>query len=154
MVFHRDVEHAWPPFQRWHSKDPQFRLVRTGIFPTYAPSGNRLLCNNAPGAKLSTNIVAMNVDGSQQSVFFAGGEKSALGPVWSPAGDHVAFALGHFFPMQLGPAIADIAVVSRDGSGLKILTDGSGNVGFPSWSPDGSQIVYRASGKGRLGLLS
>jgi TolB protein len=86
-------------------------------------------------------------------VFVKGGDKSALGPVWSPAGDRVAFALGQFFPQQLGPAIADIAVVNRDGSGLKILTDGSGNAGFPSWSPDGSQIVYRASGRDRLGLF-
>ena len=86
-------------------------------------------------------------------VFFDGGEKNALGPVWSPRGDRVAFALGSFFPMQLGPAIADIAVVNRDGSGLKIITDGSGNVGFPSWSPDGVQIVYRASDKDRQGLF-
>jgi len=153
MVFHRDVEHKWPPFQRWHSKDPQFRLVRTGIFPTYAPSGNRLLSNDASGAKLSKNILAMNTDGSQQSVFVEGGEKTALGPAWSPDGDRVAFALGHFFPQQLGPAVADIVVVNRDGSGLKILTDGSGNMGFPSWSPDGRQIAYRASGKDSQGLF-
>lgn len=153
MVFHRDVEHKWPPFQRWHSKDQQFRLVRTGIFPAYAPSGNRLLSNDASGAKLSKSILAMNTDGSQQSVFVEGGAKTALGPVWSPGGDRVAFALGQFFPQQLGPAIADIAVVNRDGSGLKILTDGSGNMGFPSWSPDGSQIAYRASGKDGQGLF-
>ena len=153
MVFHRDVDHKWPPFQRWHSNDEQFRLVRTGIFPAYAPSGDRLLCNDASGAKLAKDILAMNADGSQQSVFFKGGEKSALGPVWSPGGDRVTFALGRFFPMQLGPVIADIAVVNRDGSRLRILTDGSRNVGFPSWSPDGSQIVYRASGKDSQGLF-
>jgi Tol biopolymer transport system component len=152
MVFHRDFEHAWPPFQRWHSRDPQFRLVRTGIFPTYAPSDDRLLSNDQRGARLSKDILAIAADGSQPSVFVKGGDKSALGPVWSPSGDRVAFALGQFFPQQLGPAIADIAVVNRDGSGLKILTDGSGNAGFPSWSPDGSQIVYRAAGKDRLGL--
>lgn len=95
----------------------------------------------------------MNPDGSQPSVFFNGGEKSALGPVWSPAGDHVAFAIGRFFQTLIGPAIADIAVVNRDGSGLRILTDGSANFGFPSWSPDGAQIVYRASGKDNMGLF-
>jgi Tol biopolymer transport system component len=152
MVFHRDVEHAWPPFQHWHSKDPQFRLVRTGIFPAYAPSGDRLLSNDKPAARLSKDILTMKANGSEPSVFFPGGEKSALGPVWSPAGDRVAFALGRFFQTLLGPAIADIAVVNRDGSGLKILTDGSANVGFPSWSPDGGQIVYRASGKDNMGL--
>ena len=153
MVFHRDVDQEWPPFQRWHSRDLQFRLVRTGIFPTYSPSGNRLLTNDQPGAKLSMRILAMNSDGSQRSVFFDGGEKSPLGPVWSPSGERVAFALGNFFQQQLGPAIADIAVVNRDGSGLKVVTDGSGNVGFPSWSPDGSQIAYRAAGKDRQGLF-
>jgi Tol biopolymer transport system component len=155
MLFHRDVEpHAWPPFQPWHSKDPQFRLVRTGIFPSYAPSGDRLLSNDAPGARLTKNILAMNADGSQQSVFVEGGEKSPLGPVWSPAGDHVAFALGRFFQTPLAPTMADIAVVNRDGSGLTILTDGSANFGFPSWSPDGGQIVYRASGKDNQASLS
>lgn len=147
IVFYRDVEHEWPPFQRWHSRDPQFHLVRTGIFPSYAPSGDRLLSNDASGAKLSKNILAMNTDGSKPSVLVEGGEKTALGPVWSPSGDRVAFALGQFFPQQLGPAIADIAVVNPDGSGLRLLTDGSGNNGFPSWSPDGSQIAYRASGQ-------
>jgi Tol biopolymer transport system component len=153
MVFHRDVEHAWPPFQRWHSKDSQFRLVRTGVFPAYAPSGDQLLSNDAPGAILSKDILSMNADGSRQSVFISGGEKSAIAPVWSRAGDRVAFALGRFFQTTLGPAAADIAVVNRDGSGLEILTDGSANFGFPSWSPDGAHIVYRASGKDNLGLF-
>jgi len=55
MVFHRDVEKAWPPFQRWHSKDQQFRLVRTGVFPAYDPVGGRLLSNDGPGAIVSKN---------------------------------------------------------------------------------------------------
>jgi Tol biopolymer transport system component len=154
MVFHRDIEHAWPPFQRWHSKDPQFRLVRTGVFPAYAPAGDRLLTNDGPGAVVSKDIVAMNIDGSLQSLFVAGGQNSALAPVWSPTGDRVAFALGRFFQIGVSaPATADIAVVNRDGTGLKILTDGSANLGFPSWSPDASEIVYRASGKDRQGLF-
>ncbi|AMY08549.1 translocation protein TolB [Luteitalea pratensis] len=153
MVFHRDVEQVWPPFQRWHSKDPLFRLVRTGVFPAYDPAGRQLLSNDGPGAVVSKNILRMNADGSQPSIFFDAGDKTALGPVWSPAGDRVAFALGRFFQTVLGPAMADIAIVNRDGTGLKILSDGSANLGFPSWSPDGGQIVYRASGKDNRGLF-
>jgi Tol biopolymer transport system component len=96
---------------------------------------------------LHNSILLMNTDGSHRSVLFQDAEKSALGPVWSLQGDRVAFALGHFFQSALGPAIADIAVMQRDGTGLKILTDGSANYGFPSWSPDGHYLVYRSAGK-------
>ena len=41
----------------------------------------------------------------------------------------------------------------RNGSGLQVLTDGSANRGFPSWSPDGRQIVYRAAGGEHQGLV-
>jgi Tol biopolymer transport system component len=33
--------------------------------------------------------------------------------------------------------------VKPDGSGARALTTGPGNAGFPSWSPDGKQVVYR-----------
>ena len=46
-----------------------------------------------------------------------------------------------------------MAQVQEDGSDLRILTDGSGNFGFPSWSPDGKKIVYRASGGRTEGLF-
>lgn len=154
MVFHRDVDSAWPPFQKWHSRDREFALVRTGVFPAYAPAGGLLLCNDQPGAAVSKDIVAMNREGWERSIFFRGGEKSALAAVWSPGGEKVALAVGRFFQMQAGvPAIADIVVVNRDGTGAKTLTDGSGNFGFPSWSGDGSQIVYRSSGKESRGLF-
>ena len=34
-------------------------------------------------------------------------------------------------------------MVKPDGSGARALTTGPGNAGFPSWSPDGRQVVYR-----------
>jgi len=153
MVFHREVDHNGPPLRVWHSRDPQFRLVRTGVFPSYSPSGDRLLCNDQPAAILHNSIMVMNADGSQRSVLFHDAEKSALCPVWSPQGDKIAFALGRFFQAVQGPAVADIAVMRSDGTGLKILTKGSGNYGFPSWSPDGKHLVYRSSGADKNGLF-
>jgi Tol biopolymer transport system component len=145
MVFHREVDHYWPPLRKWHSRDPQFRLLRTGVFPSFSPSGHRLVCNNEPGAIHHNSILVMNADGSDRSVLFHDREKSAVAPAWSPQGDKIAFGLGGFFPTLLGQASGDIAVIGSDGRGFKVLTTGSGNHGFPSWSPDGRRIVYRSS---------
>jgi Tol biopolymer transport system component len=70
-------------------------------------------------------------------------QRSALAPVWSPRGDRIAFGLGRFFPMTQGLAPADVAVLNVDNRELTVLTDGSTNAGFPSWSPDGERLVYR-----------
>jgi Tol biopolymer transport system component len=155
VVFHREVGADWLParFRDWHSRDPQFRLIRTGIFPSYSPTGDRLICNSEPGAILRNNVLlGMNADGSNRSVLFKDAEKSPIAAVWSPKGDRIAVGLGRFFQMRDGPAVADIAVMDADGKNVKVLTDGKGNHGFPSWSPDGKRIVYRSS-DGKTGDL-
>ncbi len=153
MVFHREVDHNWPPLRQVHSLDPQFRLVRTGVFPSYSPSGEKLVCMDATAAILSHAILLMNADGSQRSVLFNAGTSSPLSPAWSPHGDQIVFGLGKFFQTVQGRAAADIATIDSDGHGLRMLTSGSGNSGFPSWSPDGRQIVFRRSGGENDGLF-
>ncbi|MEJ7640072.1 MAG: hypothetical protein WKF75_19430 [Singulisphaera sp.] len=44
-------------------------------------------------------------------------------------------------------------MIGTDGKGLKVLTDGKGNNGFPSWAPDGRRLVYRTSGGTTSGLV-
>ena len=151
MVFHRDVETTWPPVRSWPSGDSRFRLVRTGIFPSYSPNGDRLVSNDRTGGS-DNSILVMDTDGSRRTVLFTDPKRSALAPVWSPRGDRVAFGLGTFFQGANGPSIADIALVRTDGADLRILTDGSGNYGLPSWSPDGTRIVYRVAGSDHNGL--
>jgi TolB protein len=46
---------------------------------------------------------------------------------------------------------SDIYVVRADGSGLKMLAKGSGVLDHPSWSPDGSRLVYIVSRAGDPG---
>jgi Tol biopolymer transport system component len=153
LVFHRDVEPDWSTTPRAsQGRDPRFRLVRTGVFPSYSPSGDRLVCNSQPGGIHHNSIVVMNSDGSNRLVVFEDAGKSAVAPVWSPKPEKIAFGFGQFFQAQQGPAIADIAVIGADGKGLKVLTDGKGNNGFPSWSPDGRRLVYRSS-DGKTGGL-
>jgi Tol biopolymer transport system component len=145
MVFHREVDPAWPPVRASHSRDARFKLLRTGIFPSASPAGDRLVCNDRTAAIFHNSILVMNADGSKRSVLYKHPEKSALAPAWSPKGDRIAFGLGQFFQTIKGPARADIAVIDADGKGLQVLTEGKGNNGFPSWAPDGRRLVYRAS---------
>lgn len=153
VVFHRDVDPAWPPFRPSPGTDPDFRLIRTGIFVHPAPGGDRLVSNDRTAAILHNTILVMDADGTRRSVLFGDPEKSCVAPAWSPRGDRIAFGFGRFFQSVKGPAIADIAVIRADGTGLRVLTDGLGNRGFPSWSPDGRHLVCRSS-DGKTGGLA
>ncbi len=144
MVFRRDIENNWPPLQKEYSLDPHSQLFRTGIFPSIAPSGKKLICNDQIAGIHHNSILVMNADGSNKSILFGDSIKSSLAPVFSPNGDRIPFGIGRFFQSIQGPAIGDIAIINSDGSGLKILTDGTGNFGFLSWSPDGKKIVYHS----------
>lgn len=146
MVFHREVEQAWPPDHRWVSLDPRFALKRVGVFPSYSPSGDRRVSNDKTAGILHNSILMMQADGSRASVLFGDAEKSALAPTWSRQGDRIAFGLGQFFQNLQGPAQADIAVIDTKGGALRILTHGGGNFGFPDWSGDGRHLVYRQAG--------
>jgi len=60
MVFHRETGSSWPPFQAWPTLDRGFQLIRTGIFPSYSPSGDRLVCNSGLAGILHNAILIMN----------------------------------------------------------------------------------------------
>jgi Tol biopolymer transport system component len=51
-----------------------------------------------------------------------------------------------------GPASANIMVMGADGTNVHRVTNGTGNYGFPGWSPDARRIVFRAAGKDDNGL--
>ena len=153
MVFHRDAGQNWPPVVPSYSPDPRFQLLRTGIFPSFSPSGDRLVFTTGYAALLHNGIMVTSADGSNRWVIHDDLERNAVAPIWSPLGDRIAFGSGGAFQGVLGvrKQVSNIAVIAPNGSGLKLLTDGTGNYGFPSWSPDGKRIVFRAQddrGKG------
>ncbi|HEX9784943.1 MAG TPA: hypothetical protein VGA56_19720, partial [Opitutaceae bacterium] len=152
MVFHRALEATWPPVVETFSRDEQFRAVRAGVFPSYSPDGRALMSNTAYAATFHNAVVLMNPDGTNRRVAFDDPEESAVAPVWSPTGDRIAFGLGGYFRAVRAGAQAHLAIVNADGSGLRRVTSGNGNHGFPSWSPDGRRLVFSSADAQSKGL--
>jgi TolB protein len=153
MAYHRELNLEWPPYYKLYSRDKQFQLIRSGVFPCFLPSSDKLISNDKTAGIHHNQILIMDADGTHRSVLFRDSVKSALAPVWSPKGDKITFGFGRFFQSLQGPAIADVAIINSDGSHLKKFTDGKGNYGFPSWSPDGKKIVFRAANDSIKGLF-
>lgn len=153
LVFDRETDYNWPPLSSLYSRTPDFQLMRTGVFPCFSPNGKQLVCNDQRMAIKQNKIMLMDADGKNRSILLEHPTKSILAPVWSPDGNKLAMGIGQFFQTVKGPASADVAIINKDGSGLQLLTDGKGNYGFPSWSPDGKRLVYRASTDSLKGLL-
>ena len=156
MVFHRELEATWPPVMDTFSRDARFRVVRTGVFPSYSPNGKKLVSNTAFAATFHNSVVVMNPDGTDRQVVFDDPTLNCNAPVWSPTGDRIAFGLGRYNAGSKGPnpVPSSVVIIPADGSELRKLTPADGvNYGFPSWSPDGKRMVLRRAGPKWRGLL-
>jgi Tol biopolymer transport system component len=127
------------------SCDPEFELILSEPFASFSPDGRHLLysqySNDGTGTG-DTSIETMNADGTQQHTLYHEKGVSAFDATWSPAGDTILFSVGRYFRAPSLPA-SQIATIKPDGSGFHAIVDDGVNNGFPSWSADGKQIVYR-----------
>ena len=69
-------------------------------------------------------------------------------PTWSPDSERIAWncTMGNTLPTGQGDF--EICVANADGSELTQLTDTEGGNKYPSWSPDGSQILFVSTRNG------
>jgi len=144
VVFARDVG-EWPPFEQHPALDPQFQLIRTGIFPSFAPDGRHVVSNSNPiGGAAHNAIQLMNADGSHRTTLLDDPTRNALAPVWSPSGDRIAFGFGELVQTIAGreTQTVQLALMKPDGSDLQTLPMAGDHAGYPSWSPDGEKLVY------------
>ena len=105
----------------------------------WSPDGKQVVFSY--GQYLSGDIEIANADGSNAHP--VPNTEWGWGASFSPDGGHIVFGdNGYQGPGRTtSPVKQGIYVIKPDGSGRRQLTFGGG-VGSPSWSPDGTRIIY------------
>ena len=149
VIYHKRTSGQKTPNVELWGEPPETRLnlIRlAGAFPAFSPNGKRV---SLTGGSFS-RIDVMNLDGSQRNTIFQGERRSLFGVSWSHEPEQVAFSHGVVFG-EAGVSV-NIKAASPEGNELVELTADTGNNGFPSYSPDGKQLVFRSGRDGAKNL--
>jgi len=142
------------------SWDPEWDYRFTDVYPLMSRDGWIVYTDKQTG---NSSVEIMRPDGSgKRKVFESAGRgldetkvrmglAGAFQPCWSPDGEWIAFGLGYWFN-ERQTMTAAVWRVRRDGSGAEQLTDGTLHSGFPSFSADGKEIVFRVWSEKEKGL--
>jgi Tol biopolymer transport system component len=156
VVFERFVWRGWQQNQALFSWDPQREYRYTDVWPAFSKDGMMVLTAKHEDG----SVDVMRPDGRERRRIFdvtksglvdpqqaRRGLAGAFFPVWSPDGEWIVFGLGSWFT-ERGKGRARLMRVRRDGSAVEQLTDDTVfNAGFPSYSADGREVVFRSWGK-------
>jgi Tol biopolymer transport system component len=149
-----------PLFKPLYSWDKDWDYRSVDVFPLMSRDGWIVFTEKQLG---NSSVWIMRPDGSgKRKVFESSGRgldegkvrmglAGAFQPGWSPDGEWITFGLGYWFA-ERNEATAVLWRVRRDGTGEERLTDGSIHSGFPSYSADGKEIVFRVWSEKEKGL--
>jgi Tol biopolymer transport system component len=146
VVYHRLINLKVPSWQAAWSRNPSYGLTITPILPAFDSSGHYFVATDGD----NTTLVRVKTGQNAAEALFRQEGKLAQSADWSPQGDAILFGLGQYFRNRAQGA--QIAMIKPDGSGLRTVTSGANNNGFPSYAPDGKRFVYRTFGPEGQGL--
>jgi TolB protein len=123
-------------------------------WPSWSPDGTRIVfsstrydpsiepCEPAGSdATCPTDLYTIDVDGSNISRLTTD-PAAEFRARWSPTGELIAFERNTEDPPLMGPAIF---TMNPDGTDVRQVSTGDGGSDFwPSWSPDGTRVVFAA----------
>lgn len=130
IVYHRTIPVDSQGIWIVSSDGSDSKYLGLGLFPSWYPDGSKFLY-----VGLYENLYTADTNGSNvvQVATLSGG-RGTKHPSFSPQGDKIVFEY------QLPGERSDTWVMDSDGTNLKRLTVDGGHT--PSWSPDGSKILY------------
>jgi Tol biopolymer transport system component len=112
-----------------------------GWDPAWSPDGHTIAFVRGHVDLAIRGLYAMDADGTNLRRLTSISSRGAgfLEPVWSPAGDRLAFAAE---TNGTDPFQKDIWTVGLDGAPEVDISNDSTDEDVPSWSPDGTRLAY------------
>jgi Tol biopolymer transport system component len=124
-----------------HSPTRLSNHAATDRSPAWSPDGRRIAFLSDRDRRPNFDVYIMNADGSAVTRLTTSGTFWA--PQFAPDGKHLAVQ-----------GDRDIRVMNLDDKAVKRLTFEPQNGMSPSWSPDGSRIVFTSTRNGRLEIFT
>ncbi|PSR82363.1 hypothetical protein BD289DRAFT_483885 [Coniella lustricola] len=142
-----------------YSWDSEWEYRFMDVFPQHNTATNRIAITQKQIGGANSSVITgrpdytdlvdafdtytvLSVSDPSDAASVSQGTAGSFQPAFYPDGSKLAVGLGAWFGAR-AQGNATIWEFPADGSSFTALTDGSLNAGFPSYSPDGSALVYR-----------